>query len=277
MINSLKTQKLTYTMSQNLEIIDPTHVTTLADAHDAFDIVINFPHLKIRKIGQDELTLVFRNRKAEMISKLRAMLEIAQQKEALKIWEKCKRSLQFELLMPDDCSISIDLMDNLEIEPKMLAQAFLWHNRLRFPKKTSYSVLLGQYDPEGAERFAELIKQLPTHQREGFIQELNEKVLYLYLSSEYDYALTEVEGAQEQIICSLRSGGPPPLEMALGHCLWEHAHDTYRSSMVSIINGEFSEIREVFWEVQSRTRDWNAHEDQFSKKTLDDIETYLKG
>lgn len=263
--------------SSRLVVRTPNVLSTLEGVQNTFSVLLEARHLNLRKVGTQEMRLVFGDKIPEAVDALRGTLELLSRDDAMRIWNRCKARLKHELLVPDSTNFSMNLYNKLELGPDFAARAYLshFHRVIEAP----YGNRFVSFDQNFIYRFVHFLKELPLLVSRDIVRSMNKKVMYLIFWDEIQeferYDDIKVYSLEESTSW-LRNGAPPDMDLTpFLFWLWENDFDLYQDSLREFFKEEYPEERELFHEVLERTNRWNIHQDQFKRKDKDDVARYL--
>lgn len=285
-------------VTTSISIPSISSIQTVQDFKQVFNIVLKEKGFGARKIGHNELNLLYRSKLSDTIDRLREIIRSSPNEESCELWDMCKVGLQYELVLPEDHRLDLEMYRKMQVDGEFISRAFLNSNSYPMPKESPYSKINSEHGLEVVEHLMELLISSPLDISKEIIEEMNDKMLYLFCRAElyhhhqfypkirsfntndYDQEAFTPDG-DENIVAdeaqiSIEADAPPLEEtMPLSFWIWENLPDRYKEIMIEVLNVDYDEVRNQFYEVLNRTQPWKDA-DSMDETVSEKIEKWLK-
>src|SRR3989344_6552959 len=208
-------------------------------------------------------------------------IKLMPEEEAADIWNRCDRFLKSEALMQCGEHVDIELYKKLGLEPSAIVRAFFYHRAFKSPIETPYSRKYGAMEIETAEEFIAMLEELDPVTRAQVLSQTSIQVLYLIAIPEINYlSLSDRDGLSE-LFAAFKCGDTVPQQAPFLFFLQESAPFVFEKLKIQILDRNWDELRELFYELYWRTRNYSNENEGpsfeiFGEIDSDFIETELE-
>jgi len=207
--------------------------------------------LRRKKISAQNLALLTMriNANAEdLAAEVSTAIKSLPDNEAKVIFAMCDRDLKADILIPGD-NLDKEIYKKLELGGLEVHRAFSAQNAYEHIRQSPYSVHISDIEGDTGEQIVYLLKDLSKFDAEEFLIAMGIKMMYLVASEEIDSKGQLVE----ELLCALEAKDQVPIELVFLNYLQENHDKIYKMLVFELLNKDWAEFRQMFYDVYYRT------------------------